>query len=157
MNFAQIKEKLFTGEQGKKNKKMIILMPVLIIVLIFVVTRAFKQPASASADGILLSAKTTEAAKTVGSMLKINWKIPDLIPASLRDPMKACSSSASKQTPDNIVIKGILYSTEKPSVLIDNKILHQGDKVGSSTIIKINKKEVEFELNGKTWTQSIQK
>jgi hypothetical protein len=156
MNFSQIKEKLFAGQAGNKNKKMIILMPVLILVFVFVLTRAFKQPSPASASSVSFTQKAIDVAKAANSKLKVNWKIPDLIPATLRDPMKACSSSASKQAPDNILIKGILYSNDRPAVLIDNKIFHKGDKVGASTIVKINKKDVEFESNGKTWTQQVQ-
>jgi len=153
MGFAEIKDNLFKMESGDagKNKKMLMLMPVLFIVMIFVVTRALKQPASSSA-AVGTSAKNAAESNSV----KINWKVPDVYPTNMRDPMQAGSAKSDTDSSGNVIIKGIIYSKDKPAVLIDDKIMHQGDKVAGATIVKINSKNVEFEKNDKAWTQEVQ-
>jgi len=153
MGLAEIKDNLFKMESGNagKNKKMLMLMPVLFIVMIFMVTRALKQPASSSA-AVGVSAKNAVESNSV----KINWKVPDVYPTNLRDPMQASSATAGEDKSGSVAIKGIIYSKDKPAVLIADKIMHQGDKVAGAVIVKINSKNVEFEMNGKTWTQEVQ-
>ncbi|MCE5341102.1 MAG: hypothetical protein LLF92_08250 [Planctomycetaceae bacterium] len=153
MGFAEIKDNLFKMESpdAGKNKKMLMLMPVLFIIMIFVVTRALKQPAASSA-AVDTSAKTA----TESNSVKINWKIPEVYPTNLRDPMQEGSATAGEDKSGSVVIKGIIYSKDKPAVLIDDKIMHEGDKVAGATIVKINSKNVEFEKNDKTWTQEVQ-
>ncbi len=153
MGLMEIKDKLFkcdTGDSGK-NKKMMMIMPVLFVVLIFVTTRALKQPVASSA-AVCDSAQSAAEANSV----RINWKVPDVYPTNLRDPMQAGSSMSEDDSSGNVIIKGIIYSKDKPAVLIDDKILHEGDKIAGTTIVKINLKNVEFEMNGKTWTQEVQ-
>jgi hypothetical protein len=36
------------------------------------------------------------------------------------------------------------------------EIVHVGSKVAGATVTKINKDDVEFEINGKKWTQKVQ-
>jgi hypothetical protein len=55
-----------------------------------------------------------------------------------------------------LIVKGIVYSEDKPSAVIDSQIVHQGEKIGGVTVVKINKNNVEFEVDGKTWTQEVQ-
>jgi type II secretory pathway component PulC len=55
-----------------------------------------------------------------------------------------------------ITVKGIVYSEDNPSAIIGNEILHEGDKVSGATIVKINKNSVEFEMNGKKWSEKVQ-
>jgi hypothetical protein len=54
------------------------------------------------------------------------------------------------------VVAGILYSTDKPAVVVDRKIVHERDTIQGVTVVKIYKDKVEFEKNGKNWTQKVQ-
>ena len=54
---------------------------------------------------------------------------------------------------NNAVLKGILYSEDKPSSIIDGKIVKEGDIINGVKVVKINKDMVEFEKDGQTWTQ----
>jgi len=54
-----------------------------------------------------------------------------------------------------IVLKGIVYNEDKPSVIIDQKILLEGDTIHGATIIKINPNSVELERNSERWTQDL--
>jgi len=152
MGLAEIKDKLFGPNAGDadKNKKMLMLMPVLFIGLIFAVSRALKQPASSQA-AVQTAGKSADT-----NFVKINWPLPEVYPADLRDPMQPGSSIAGEDKSGNVIIKGIIYSEDKPAVLIDDRIMRQGDTVGRATIVKINKDSVEFKMDDKTWTQQVQ-
>ncbi|HBG28332.1 MAG: hypothetical protein A2Y10_19790 [Planctomycetes bacterium GWF2_41_51] len=158
MNIPKIKFLQSDNPASAKNKKMMLMMPVLILVFIFVLTRALKQPASCSA--IIQNPIQTNPVNgsADNSATKTNWQIPDLYPADLRDPMQAVSSASDTNTaPGDIVVKGIMYSHDRPSAVINDKILHQGDKISGAAILKINKKNVQFEMNNKIWTQEVQR
>lgn len=53
------------------------------------------------------------------------------------------------------LVTGIVYSKDKPSALINGKIVHKGDKINEIKIVKIGKDRVEFEKNGKNWEQKV--
>ena len=54
------------------------------------------------------------------------------------------------------IVNGILYSEDKPSAVIGDQIVHEGDILRYFNVVKIYKDKVEFEKNGKRWTQSIE-
>ena len=56
---------------------------------------------------------------------------------------------------DKGVVKGILYTVIDSSVMIDNQVLQEGDMIYGTKIVKIYPKKVEFEKNGRHWTQRI--
>jgi type II secretory pathway component PulC len=51
------------------------------------------------------------------------------------------------------VISGIVYSQDKSSAVVDGKIVRQGDLLGGIKIAKIHRDHIEFEGQGKSWTQ----
>ncbi|MBA7657774.1 hypothetical protein ES703_65716 [subsurface metagenome] len=132
-----------------------ILIPVLFIILIFVFIRVFSRPSRAVAT----AAKLEPSEAVAASIHKIDWQIPALYPATLRDPMQFGSVIRHGRTQTGtgrLVVKGIVYSEDKPAVVIGTEIVREGDKVLGATIVKINKNSVEFEMNGKKWTQKVQ-
>lgn len=124
------------------------------IVLIFVLIRTLgTEPAKPiEASGL------TTASGTVNSYVKIDWKIPELYPTTLRDPMLPGSAgiTVAGDRANNLIVKGIVYSEKSPSAVIGDQIVHEGDKISDVTILKINRDNVEFEINGKKWTQKVQ-
>ncbi len=71
-----------------------------------------------------------------------------------------CSFSIPKpftMTPMYRLVNGILYSEDEPSAVIGNRIVHEGDALRGINIVKIYKDKVEFEKNGKRWTQAVEK
>jgi hypothetical protein len=52
-------------------------------------------------------------------------------------------------------VTGIIYSEDKQSVIIDGKIFHVGDTVQGIKVLKIHRRQVNFEKNGFRWTQKI--
>ena len=153
----KIKNRFFAphpGPRAKKQVTMTILIPALAIVLIFVLIRTLgTEPAKPiEASGL------TTASGTVNSYVKIDWKIPELYPTTLRDPMRPGSAGITfaDDRANNLIVKGIVYSEQSPSAVIGDQIVHEGDKISDVTILKINRDNVEFEINGKKWTQKVQ-
>ncbi len=54
------------------------------------------------------------------------------------------------------LVKGIVYSSEKSSAVVDHKIVHERDTIHGVAVVKIYKDKVEFEKNGKKWEQKVQ-
>jgi len=84
----------------------------------------------------------------------IRWQEPGPYPKTLRDPMVLGTSGFAGEGP-GLPLRGIIYSEQRCSAIIGSRIVHQGDKIQNATVVRINKDSVEFELNGKTWTQKI--
>ena len=55
------------------------------------------------------------------------------------------------------LVRGILYSETKPSIVIDDKrkIVYEGNTIQGVTIVKIHKDKVEFAKNDQRWTQKV--
>jgi len=54
------------------------------------------------------------------------------------------------------LITGIIYTEEKPSVVIDGEIVYEGDTIHGVKVIKIDRDRVEFKKKRKRWTQQAQ-
>jgi hypothetical protein len=90
------------------------------------------------------------------------WTMPEPLPESRRDPMKpgvvnVSGSKVSESASGEFVVKGIVFSQNKPSALINNEIVKEGQVFNGAMIVRIDKSEVEFEANGKRWTQPVQR
>jgi len=150
-----IQDKLLAPKPGvdpKRQKLTLVVIPLLVVVLIVVLPQVLKKPARN-----INKTKQTDTPVVLKTSKDINWQIPELYPESLRDPMKAGTVSTTKAVTGDIVVKGILFSLDNPSALIAEEIVHEGDQVLGATIIKINKDNVQFERDGQTWTQSVQR
>lgn len=152
----KVKSKLFSPKAGvstTRQKTMAILIPALFIVLIFVLIQVFSTP-SQKATGSVSFGPTGAVA---GSDKKIEWQIPALWPTVLRDPMRFGSAATGEAGASGLIVKGILYSEDNPSAAIGTQIVREGDKVLGATVVKINEDSVEFERDGKSWTQKVQR
>ncbi len=153
----QIKNKLFAPKPGvsaTRQKMMVILAPALFVVLISMFIRTFSAPSRK-----IISTGTFGPARAAaaGSDSQADWRIPELYPTMLRDPMQFGSVATQTTETGGLIVKGIVYSKDKPSAVIGNQIVHEGDKVLDTVIIKINENSVEFEANNKRWTQKVQR
>jgi hypothetical protein len=50
-------------------------------------------------------------------------------------------------------VVGILHSEENSCALINHELVHEGDITNGVKVVKIDRREVEFEKNGQRWTQ----
>jgi hypothetical protein len=59
-------------------------------------------------------------------------------------------------TPTHGLVTGIVYSADKPSAIVDRKIVHEGDVIHGATVVKIYRDKVKFSEKGKNWEQKVQ-
>jgi len=53
------------------------------------------------------------------------------------------------------VVGAVVYNDDKPSALIDNTIIYEGNTIHGVEILKIHTDKVEFTKDQKVWTQSV--
>jgi hypothetical protein len=82
--------------------------------------------------------------------------VSDCIDEFINDYLAANPRPLSFEPSKKGVLKGISYSEEGNSVaIIGDEIVREGDNIGGIKIIKIYKDHVEFEKDGKRWTQDL--
>lgn len=140
--------------EDPRQKKMLILMPILMVVFVVVLIRTFGSgnPQAAFSEN---SAAVNAAGEI--SLKNINWEMPPLYPEAIRDPMKQGSESAGYAVGGQFIVKGIVHSKDRAAAIVGTQIVHEGDKISDATVVKILEDGVVFELNGKTWGQKVQK
>jgi hypothetical protein len=155
-----IKTKLLATKPGAnplKQKAMIVLTPVLMLVFISVITNMFLKSDPTKAKQ---AAKAASASAAVFDG-KINWELPPPYPQNLRDPTSfgtlAPVNQAQTETDNRLVVKGIVYSEDNPCAVVGDRIVSKGDVVDGATVVKINPDSVEFSAGDKNWTQKVQR
>ena len=156
--FKQFKNKVFSqnsDSESRKQKGMVLLVPVLAVVFVFVVRQVLiKPPSKSKADDDKKSAVSVENKKSGNS---INWKIPEPLPVVMRDIStvgNAGSTSDNNQTEvsdgqaDILYIRSIVHSNDSSSVVIGSRIFHLNDQINGATIVEIGKDFVVFEKDG---------
>jgi hypothetical protein len=137
-----------------QQKKTAILVAILGIV--FVVVLLFVLGTSPSGVKAALKSGTDVSSSNSNSANIENWQKPEIYPLSLRDPMKPSSNSAGNpQAGGEMTVRGIVYSSDKPSAIIADQIVSEGDVILGVKIIKIGKDFVAFEKDGKRWQQQV--
>jgi len=148
---------------GKKGRKALVLSaPVLIIIIILIHRYCFRsapQETEASASSSPPPISTPEVRNDV------EWQVPELLPARvmdfLKDPEEEAEQKKQNKGPakrkKEIDLRAILFSDQKPSAVVDGQILHIGDKVSDAIITNITKDSVEFENQGRTWSQKLRR
>jgi hypothetical protein len=160
--FQQIKSKLFKEEPGENNtrqKVMVILIPILFIIMIFmfrqVLSKSPQETEGATNDD-------SQVVTPVDSGGEIDWRIPEPIPMTIRDPIKPGTKTVVPDTGhgdsnnlETLSVRGILFSKDKPSAVIGNKIVHLNEKINGATLVQIDRDFVVFEKDGKRWTKKV--
>lgn len=153
--WQQVKIKLLTPPEGvSQGKHMATLaaIPILLVVVLVVFGRLFLKGGSKGAKKENQEIEFVQAAPKT----EIAWEKPRQYPASLRDPMTNSLPSSSVTTGNmNVVVRGIVWSEDKPAAIIGTEIVYKGEMIQDLKIVDITRDSVEFEQNGKTWTQKI--
>jgi hypothetical protein len=143
-----------------KQKATVVMIPLLFIVLIFMLFRGGVFGTSAGHIEAPVE-DTASGVATAGANTKIDWEVPAPYPTTLRDPMRLVpveipqTGQTETRKTIKLIVKGILYTEDNPSAVIGNSIVHEGETIRGVSIIKINIDSVEFEMNGKRWTQKV--
>ena len=154
--WEKISAKLFAEKEGvdvKKQKMMVVVVPVLFVVLIFVFSKVLRSPSR----GVARPNPAGPSNATAAVDKRQQWQIPEPYPESLRDVMQFDAEDAVSITRGLVAVRGIVYSEDNSSAVVSNEIVHEGDEIAGATVVKIYKDRVEFEMNGKTWTQKVER
>lgn len=147
----------------RSQKIMMALIPVLAFTMLFLL----KNPLKMSRGAPMQSAQPVVAPAVTSSDVEIAWEIPPLYPLGGRDPMRLPTppvvsttveeSAASVQTRVELIVTGILYSEDRPAAIVDTQLVHEGQQIAGATVRKIEMDGVEFEMDGRTWKQAVDK
>lgn len=152
-----IQEKLFApraGVSSVRQKATVVMVPIMFIGMVLAFYKVLGGGTGKTTEPHVIQPSNA----IVASAGIIDWQIPEVYPKTLRDPMqfvKVVTDTVSGDTPNEIEIKGILYSEQNPSAIIGTEIIHEGGTVSGATVVKINKDSIEFERDGKRWTQKV--
>jgi hypothetical protein len=87
-----------------------------------------------------------------------NWMNAFLMDAKVKELSGRQTSLAIAELPETSsfgLVTGIIYSTDKPSALIGHEIVHEGDTINGAKVVKIHQGKIDFEKDGKMWTQGV--
>lgn len=162
-----VRKALFGAHKGPLNarqKKMAVLVGILSIVFGVVMFASLGGIGRTQAIGAEQSVDDSASSNESAAVAPQDWKKPEPLPADLRnatipvlrgaDPEQVNSAASGS---GELVVKGIVFSQNKPSAIINNQIFTEGQSVRGAQIIKITKEYVEFEADGNRWTQNVQR
>ena len=154
------KDKLFAPKAGvgsSRQKTSIILFVVLSTALVIVLARPYltsrRNPAPSRTAG------QTNTGNSTMANIEIDWPMPPVYSAKLRDPMELGSRQQIRiETSDDLMVRGIVVSEDVKHAVIGTDTVAEGDFVSGTKIRvkKINPNSVEFEEDGKTWIQEVE-
>lgn len=147
------------GVSAARQKMTVILIPVLSIALISALFKVFGTSPRGTRG--VTENKAFDTAGTVKAT--IDWQIPEPYPSGLRDPMEFTRATTTKTTAEiesgQLTVRGILFDKDDPSTSsasINDKVVFEGDEILGAKVVKIDENSVEFEMNGRKWTQRVQ-
>jgi hypothetical protein len=147
------------GVDSGRQKVMVLLVPVLFLVFIVV----FVKVLPGLKGGAVAPMPPAPTGVASASSAQISWETPEPYPRTLRDPMQFGSTSTSGGPDDQggtevqLIVTGIVYSEDSPTAVIGTKIVREGDDIMGAKVVKINPDSVDFEKDGKRFTQRVQK
>jgi len=143
------------SKKEAREMKMLILAGILSVIFAAVLFFVLSTPASSPKKKAPAAAEASPAA-SVSS--QISWSRPEPWPEEVRDPM---APQAAGQTADGAplecIVRGIVFSQTRPSAIIGDQIVVVGDTYNGIKIAGITKDAVEFEKEGRRWTQTVQR
>jgi hypothetical protein len=151
------KDKLFASKAGvspSRQKAGIILFILFSAALAIVLARPYLT--SGRKTKTPRTVKPAEARNSARANIEIDWRIPSVYPANVRDPMvKGERPTTVVDTYYGLEVVGIVVSADLRQAIIGTKYVLEGNFVPGTKIRvkKINPDSVEFEEDGKTWIQ----
>ena len=151
-----------SGSSDSRQKIMVAIIPVLFIVMVLMFGRVlWKSPKNTKAATKKSSDKSVSVRSTDS---EIDWKVPEPLPAKFRDPIKYGNKNSeggdnrqSDGQNDNGImnVKSILFSEDKSSAVIGDKLVYLNEQINGATVVEIHKDYVVFEKDGKRWQQKV--
>jgi hypothetical protein len=151
------KDKLFVSKAGvnsSRRKAGIIILVIFSAALVIVLARPYltsrKNPA------VPRGTENTNTGNSAKNNIKIDWPIPPVYSADIRDPMELGSRRQTiVDTSYGLEVIGIVVSEDRKFATVGTQTVQEGDIIEGTNIRvkKINPNSVEFEEDGKTWIQ----
>jgi hypothetical protein len=154
------KDKIYVQKAGvgsSRQKAGVVLLVLLLSALVIVLARPYLT--SGRNPGASRTAVKTGTATSTRTNVKIDWPIPPVYSANLRDPMELGPQKQAKvETTGGITVRGITYSEDRKFAIIGINTVKEGDIVPGTKIVvkRINPSSVEFEEDGKAWEQQVE-
>ena len=153
--WLQVKNRFFApgdGTSRRRHKVTTMSVSALFVVLVVLLIEVLIIPSPENSK----AADLEPAVTAVDFDEKIDWPVPEPYPENLRDPTQFGTSNQGPAGSGELIVKGIVYSSDNPSAVIGDRIAHEGDEVFGARVVKINKDSVQFEAEGKRFTQKVQ-
>lgn len=162
--WTRITSKLSVDKAGvspARQKATVIAVLILFIILVFVLIRTFGTGAFPQSSDELATIELAKTPAVVKSDIRIDWQVPPLYPKDLRDPTEFDSvapgqADIAKLSTAELIVTGITYSKDEQYAIVGTQIVRDGDMVSGATVVRISEDRVEFEMDGKRWSQTVQ-
>ena len=154
------KDKIFAQKSGvssSRQKAAITLFILFSTALVIVLLRPY-WPSSGKQTPSRPGGKEDNGNSTMAN-IKIDWPVPPVYAANLRDPMlKGKTPIPEYENSGRPVVRGISWSEDLKIATIGIQYVQEGELVPGTKIRvkKINPDSVEFEEDGKIWTQKVE-
>lgn len=104
--------------------------------------------------------RTALTAGAIAAVLAFSLFYPIVSPGSVAGDADASNNAATELSASEVfaegLVSGIVFSNDKPAAVVGTQVLNEGDVKNGVTVVKITKEEVQFEKNGRLWTQKVQ-
>ncbi len=154
------KQKLFVPRSGvspARQKATAVIFLVLLAAFVVLVLRPFVTPSRNAARPQRRNPVQSRA--VIGSDIGIDWEVPPVYTAGLRDPMKYDPVSirrAEAAAATQLVVRGIVCSEDEQYAIVGTQIVKEGETVLGAKVVGVREDGVEFEKNGEKWVQKVE-
>lgn len=147
-------------DAARRQKKMTLLVGVLSVVFIGVMVISFGGIGQSAATPVVKD--DLPAATPVSRFDPESWAFPEPLPEQMRDPLVIPKPETLPEDPlavtqsTHLAVRGIVHSDTKPSAIVGDQVVTEGQTLYDVKIVKITREEVEFEKDGNRWTQRVE-
>ena len=92
----------------------------------------------------------------IAAVLAFSLFYPSDSPASRGGGASKITELSEAEVFEEGLVSGIVFSDDRPAAVVGNQVLYEGDVKNGVTVVKITKEQVQFEKNGRLWTQEVQ-
>ena len=147
---------------ARRQKTMTLLVGVLSVVFLGVMVISFGGIGQSTAAPAVQ--EELPAAVPVSKFDPDGWVFPEPLPAQMRNPMVipkppvvlADPESDPAEEEESLAVRGIVHSHARPSAIIGDQIVVEGQMLRGVKVIKITPEAVEFEKDGNRWSQQVE-
>ena len=138
------------GISSKRQRMELALFFILSCILVAVLVRNFGIYSHGSASFDTVDQPISQA--FAKPHIEIKWSKPSKYPSDLRDPMEL-QKEIKIERPD-LIVRGIVTIEGGLFAIVGGGLVREGETVRGAKITKIDPGSVQFEMDGKKWTEA---